>query len=432
MFGQPVIKELSNGIRYFWLPTEKFKTVTVKMYIHQELQAEVATKTALLPSVLERGTKRYPDSQRLRRELENLYGAELSTDVGKKGERHLLEVALEMIQPEYLKEKKLLQKGLHVMKSLLSEPLVEEGGFRRSYVDQEKDQLAREIKSLINDKTSYALERCVQEMCSGERFGIYKLGSLENLEKIEREELYNYSQQLLRENPIDLYIVGLQEQEEVESLLNDTFSFPRAPSLKEIPPTEVYMEDIREVTETEEKMPVNQGKLVMGYRTNIAYDHELYYPLAFYNGILGTFPHSKLFQNVREKASLAYFVFSRMERHKGIMVVAAGIDNKDYEQAVDIIKKQTEAISRGEITREEMENTRIGFMNQLRTQTDNPNSLINFYLDADIGGRRHSFEDVMDRLMKVTPEEVVEAAQKVKLDTVYFLRGENGGDNNHA
>ncbi len=432
MFGQPVKKELSNGIRFFWLPTDKFKTVTVKMYIHQELKSDLATRTALLPSVLERGTQRYPDSISLRRELENLYGAELSTDVGKKGERHLVEISLEMVHPGYLEEKNLLQNGLAIMKSLLSEPLVENGGFRPSYVNQEKDQLSQEIKGLINDKTSYALERCVQEMCSKERFGIYKLGSIEDLGVIEPEGLYNYSQQLLHENPIDLYIVGLQEQEEVETLVGDTFSFSRAPVVKEVPPTEVYMESAREVIEYEEVLQVNQGKLVMGYRTNIAYDHELYFPLAFYNGILGGFPHSKLFQNVREKASLAYFVFSRMERHKGIMIIAAGIDNADYEQAVDIIKKQTEAIARGEITREEMENTRIGFLNQLRSQTDNPNSLINFYLDADIGGRTHGFNEVMELLNKVTPEEVVAAAQKVKLDTIYFLRGEEGGNTNNG
>ena len=155
---------------------------------------------------------------------------------------------------------------------------------------------------------------------------------------------------------------------------------------------------------------------------------DSYYPLAFYNGILGVFPHSKLFQNVREKASLAYFVFSRLERHKGIMIIAAGIDPAHYRKSMEIIQAQTEAIARGDITREEMENTRIGFINQLRAQADNPNSLVNFYLDADIGGRQHSLDEVIEKLEQVTPEEVVAAARKVKLDTVYFLHGEGRED----
>ena len=427
MLGQPVVNELADGMRLFWLPTDKFKTVTFKLYIHQDLQEDLATKTALLPSVLERGTQRLPDRISLRRELEDLYGAELSTDVGKKGERHLMEISLEMVHEDYLGEKDLLRRGLEIMEDLLSDPLVEDGGFRSDYVEQEKVQLAQEIKSLINNKVSYALERCLQEMCREERFGIYKLGKLQDLDQIDPQQLYAYSREMISRNPMDLYLVGLQQQEEAESIVKDVFAFDRQSPLREITPTQVYRNQTREIITTEESMPVNQGNLVLGYRTNIPYDHELYYPLVMCNGILGGFPHSKLFQNVREKASLAYFVFSRLERHKGVMVNAAGIDPAHYQQALDIMQEQLTSITKGEISREEMENTRIGLINQLRSQLDNPNSLISFYLDADIGGRRHGFSDVMEKIQQVTPEQVVEAASKIQLDTVYFLRGEEGG-----
>ena len=426
MLGQPVVNELSNGMRLFWLPTDKFKTVSVKLFIHQELEDSLVTKNALLPSVLERGTQQHPDRISLRRELEDLYGAELSTDVGKKGERHLIEFSLEMVHENFFEEKDLLRRGLEVMEGLISNPLVEDEGFCRSYVEQEKVQLAQEIKSLVNNKIAYALERCVQEMCRGERYGLYKLGKVEDLEQINAVDLYEYSQELFSRNPVDIYLVGLQQQEEAESLVNDVFSLQRNTSIVEIPPTTVYREK-EEVTRREEIMSVSQGNLVLGYRTNIPYDHELYYPLVMCNGILGGFPHSKLFQNVREKSSLAYFVFSRLERHKGVMISAAGIDPSQYENSLEIMQKQLEAISKGEITEEEMENTRIGLINQLRTQQDNPNSLVNFYLDAEIGGRKHGFSDVIEKIQQVTVDEVVEAASRIKLDTIYFLHGEEGG-----
>jgi len=47
-----------------------------------------------------------------------------------------------------------------------------------------------------------------------------------------------------------------------------------------------------------------------------------------YNSILGGGLHSKLFQNVREKAGLAYYAFSRLEKFKGLMVVSCGIEIK--------------------------------------------------------------------------------------------------------
>ncbi len=427
MLGQPLIEEIAEGMRLIWLPTDKFKTVTLKMYIHQELREDLATKTALLPSVLERGTNSYPDSISLQRELDNLYGSVLSTGVSKRGEKHLMVISLEVVRPEYLSEDKLLNRGINIMGELLSNPLLEEGGFRRSFVNQEKKQLAQEIKSMINNKTSYALERCVQEMCRDERFGIYRLGYLEDLEKIDSQELYTYSCELLRSNPIDIYLVGLQRWEDVKTLINEAFSFSRVPPLKEIPPTEIFHDRKGELNKQEEILPVNQGYLVLGYRTNITCNHELYYPLVFCNGILGGFPHSKLFRQVREEANLAYFVFSRLEKHKGIMITMAGINPVNYQHSLDIMQEQLKAIQLGDISREEMENTRIGLVNQLKAQEDNPHSLIGFYLDASLGGSKQSVEEVIERLEGISVDEVMEAANQIKIDTVYFLHSNEGG-----
>ena len=133
-------------------------------------------------------------------------------------------------------------------------------------------------------------------------------------------------------------------------------------------------------------MPVQQSKLVLGYRTGTSFDSEDYYPLLMYNGILGGFPHSKLFVNVREKASLAYYVYSRLERLKGLMVIAAGIEAGEYQKALGIIEKQVEAMARGEISPAEMENTRRSLINALRVQEDSPYPLINAHLEGSIGG----------------------------------------------
>lgn len=430
MVERPAARELPNGIRFFRAPVKKYKTVNVNVFIHQELTESLATKTALLPSVQERGFARYPDTISLRRELENLYGASLSTDVGKKGERHLIAYSLEVVAPAYLGERangSVLMKGFNILKGLLSDPLLEDGGFKSAYVEQEKVQLANEIRGIINDKTVYSLERCVQEMCSKERFGINRLGKLADLEKIDPRGLFNYSQQLIRQNPMDIYVVGDLPDEMVESMIEEALTIPRESPIAGIPPTEVFGPPKGEVTVRIETLPVNQGKLVMGYRTNLEYRDPLYYALLLFNGILGTFPHSKLFQNVREKASLAYYVFSRLERHKGIMFIASGIEVENYQKALEIIQHQVDAMARGDITADEIENTRRGLISQLRVQEDNPNQLIAFYVDSDMGGRNHTLEEVINQIGKVTREEIVEAARKVKLDTIYFLRGEEGG-----
>ncbi|NLJ55461.1 MAG: insulinase family protein [Firmicutes bacterium] len=420
-------KTLPVNVNIHLLPTSKFKTTLVSVFLQQALAKELAAKTALLPAVLKRGTRQYPTFRDLKVRLEELYGAALSADVVKKGERQLVSFSLEIINDKFTPGEKLLQQGLSILKDVITDPLLENGGFRQDYVQQEKEQLTKEIRGLVNDKVSYALERCIQEMCSQERFGVYKYGSVEELQPVSTGELYTYYQNILQENPLDVFVVGEIDPENTFALIQDTFSFSRAGNLVELPPVEV--ENIpAEVSYQEEKLPINQGKLTLGYRTNISYQDEAYPALLFYNAVLGGFPHSKLFQNVREKASLAYYVFSRLEKHKGIQLIGSGIEVSDYEQALEIILQQVEEIKKGQISKEEMKNTKRALLNGLKIVGDSPYSLVGFYMDGLIGKRTEETEHLMQRIAEVKEEDIVAVAHRVYLDTIYFLRSTNGDE----
>ncbi len=417
---------LPNGIKLTFIPAVKFKTISLALFIHQELAAEKATFTALLPSVLERGSRSYPDNLTLRRELERLYGSSLTTDLHKKGERHLISCSLEMMHGKYVGEgDRMLRRGLSIIGGIIGDPLVENGGFKEEYVVQEKEQLEKTIKGLINNKALYAVEKCVQSMCSGERFGVFKYGRLEDLARVTPASLWRYYREILSANPVELYVVGDLDPEQVEGAARDTIIFSRGPQGDDLPETEVHVEP-GEIRFVQEKMPVSQAKLVMGYRTSIAYDDPLYFALLLYNGILGGFPHSKLFINVREKASLAYYAYSRLEKHKGLMIIAAGIEGADYEQARGIIEKQVAEMARGKISETELENSRRGLINQLRLQEDNPYQHINRHLDGEISGKRYSTAEMIEGLESAGLEEIGAAAERVRLDTVYLLQNEEG------
>lgn len=418
-------KTLPANIRVHMLPTAKFKTVLVTVLLQQVLEKKLAAKTALLPAVLERGTTNYPSYRDLKMRLENLYGAELSTDVVKKGERQVLSFSLEVVNDKFAPGENLLREGLLILRDVISDPYLENGVFKKEYVRQEKEQLAKEIQGLINDKVNYALERCIQEMCPAERFGVYKYGTLEELEGITPEELYTYYCSLIRKNPLDIFVVGDIDTDETFELIREAFNFQRDPEPAVLPPVEVYNIPA-EVRYREEKLPVNQGKLTLGYRTNTSYSDEDYVGLLFYNGILGGFPHSKLFQNVREKASLAYYSFSRLEKHKGVQLIGAGIEVKNYQQALEIILEQVELIRKGKITREEMENTRRALISMYKVVSDSPYNLVNFYMDGLVGKRDERVDYFIRKIEDIREEDVVAAAHKVCLDTVYFLRSEEG------
>lgn len=427
-----LVNYLPNGIRLIFLPSKKFKTISIGLFLHQELNRDLAAFNALLPAVLEQGSQAYPDYLTLQRELENLYGADLSADIIKSGEKHILAFVLETAHDRFLGENgDLLKRGLSVLSSVIGDPLVAGGAFRQDYVNQEKSQLVKDIRALINDKGAYAYERCLALMCAEERFGVYKLGQAADYDRIDPESLYSYYTKIIGSNLIDLYVIGDLEAEKVFADSAAAFSFSRNGTAAVLPETDINFQG-GEVRFFEEEMAVNQAKLVLGYRTNTAFRDPLHCALLVYSGILGGFPHSKLFMQVREEAGLAYYIHSRLERHKGLIVIAAGIAPDDYDKVRDIIDRQLAAMVTGRITAAELDHTKRGLINQLLSRQDSPGQLISFHLDGSVGGRAYTINELIGGIEAAGREEIAAVAERIRLDTVYLLRPPKGGSPHEA
>jgi len=418
---------LSNGIRLIFIPTDKFKTISMVLFLHQELSRDLAASNALLPSVLEQGSRLYPDYLTLQRKLENLYGATIGADIMKSGERHILTFAAETAHDQFLGENgRLLFDGMSVLGSVIGDPLVVDGAFREDYVKQEKNQLIKDIKSMLNDKISYALERCLALMCEKESYGVYRLGRIEDYDYIEPTGLYSYYCDLLARNPIDLYVIGDLNHEHVMKTAEKVFCFNRNGEQKKMPAVSI-MRPVNEVRFYEEEMSINQSKLVLGFRTYTGFHDDLYCSLLVYSGILGGFPHSKLFMKVREEAGLAYYINSRLEKHKGLMFIAAGINYDERDKAREIIDRQIDDMAKGNISDKELDNTKSGLINNMLSKQDSPSQLISFHLDGIIGGRNYSVEELTAGIEAVGREDIKAVAERIKLDTVYLLRPREGG-----
>ena len=418
---------LANGIRLIFMPTTKFKTISMGLFLHQELKPDLAALNALVPAVLQQGSRLYPDYLTLQRELEKLYGADLSTDIMKSGERHILAFTLETPHDKYLGESGgLLNKGMAILGSVAADPLVVDGAFREDYVRQEKSQLKKDIRAMLNDKVSYAMERCISLMCADENFGVYKLGKLDDYDQIKAEALYGYYRDLFARSPIDLYVVGDLEANTVLDAAGAVFGFSRNGISNSLPETEI-MRPVEETRYIEEEMNVNQSKLVLGFRTYTGYRDPLHCALLVYSGVLGGFPHSKLFMQVREEAGLAYYINSRLEQHKGLMVISAGINYTDHRKARDIIDRQIKDMGAGEISDTELGNTKQGLINQLRSRQDSPGHMISFHLDGSVGGKVYTVEELIAGIEAVRRDEIMEVAERIKLDTEYLLKPREGG-----
>jgi predicted Zn-dependent peptidase len=433
--------KLPSGDTLHLNSSPKLKTVLIQAEFTSDLDATV-TRKALLPMVLRRGTRRLADMKSIHRFLEGLYGAGQGSDVGKIGEWHSLKFSLEVVNDRFIPRAAgpaggrpaaarrrrpakrpapgVLREALGFLREIMFDPRLPGGSFDPHYVDQEKENLRRTIEGLVDDKSHYAFERCVREMCAGEEFRRYELGEVGDLAEIDAPRLTAAYREWAARCPMDLYISGDIDVRSVRGLCAEVFDDRRPGDLPlRGPPAPVAVGAPRTV---EEKMDVNQGRLVLGFRHGIGYGGGDLEALVMMNGILGAFPHSKLFQNVREKASLAYDAHSQVERTKGLLFILCGIAVENYQRALQIILQQVEAVKAGQVSDEELVATRESLLNHLTLLEDDPGALMEIDRVWRLHGREFDLPAYRRRLAKVDRDRVAAAAGRLQLDTVYFLR----------
>ncbi len=418
----PARINLADSVYLNVIETEKFKTNFISAEFFIPLRAETAAKAALLPSVLLRGTEKYPDMAALNKMFDYLYGSHISPRNYKLGETHVIGFSSYVLADKYaLEPTPVLSQLLGVLEEVIFNPVTDGGVFSADYVETEKRNLCDRIKSQINNKNYYAVKRCRDEMCRGEAYAVSELGEVDDVMAITPESLYEFYKWLITSTRVELYFVGSTDTAALTSQLQDMFgrcANTTAPELL----TQV-IRSAEKSKEVIEDQPVKQGKLSLGFRTGCTLSDRDYHVFAMFRELYGGSPSSKLFMNVRERLSLCYYCSAIAEAHKGIMIVSSGIEVSNKQKAQDEILRQLELTKAGEITEAELVAARNSLINGYRELYDDANSLKSWYTSRMLAGRDDSPEDAAAALQTVTAADIAEMAKRVTLDTVYFLNG---------
>jgi len=418
-------QRLDEGVNLYLIKEPKFKTVWISLFLYRQLD-ENTTKNALLPYVIKRGNQDYQDLKAIEKFLGEKYGATLSVDVVKKGDLQLLYFNSNVISDKYtLNGEGVVSAVLSFILDLIRKPFIGDNGFKEEFFGQEKQNLRKLISARINDKIQYSLERCYEEMYKGRPFSRYRYGDIEELDQITSRELADYYYKLLSETPIDIFVVGDVDISDLKDVLDRGLEINRQNIL--YPMQEQYNPDRDVPREVVEAMDVNQGKLVMGFKTGVDYKSAQYVPMLVYTSILGGGTHSKLFNNVREKASLAYYSFARMEKFKGLMVIGSGIETTNYQKTVQIINQQLEEMNKGNISEYEIDGAKKALVNDILSMKDNQAQTVDFLLNRIISGHGMTPQTLIKEIERVTVQEVREVSGKVEPVVTYFLTSTKSG-----
>ena len=417
--------EILPGVWLNMVQTDRFKTGCFSINLLRPLERSAAAPNALIPSILLRGCADYPDMQAISRHLDTLYGASVGTLIRKKGEVQSVGLYADFLEDRYADGEPVFSRMMEFIRELLFDPCEENGGFIADFVDGERCNLINTLDARINDKRSYAVSRLIRAMCDGETYAVPRLGEKDTLEDCSPVDLYKRWFRILASSRIELFYLGQKSREDVISAIGGMLAdLPRANVLDTVD-TKLVIPD-RPVRYVEEAMDVTQGKLTLGLRTDITVTDPRYPAMMLLNTVFGAGMTSKLFLQIREEQSLCYYASSSMDKFKGVMVVGSGIEFSNYEVARDGILHQLDLCKKGEITAQEMESARNYLISALRTGNDSPGRLDDFAVGQAIAGMNGSMEQLSAEIQKVTLDQVVDAANTLKLDTVYFLKGVEG------
>lgn len=412
---------LSEGAEGLFIKNERFNTTSVSFNFYLPLSADTAAAYALLPFILTTCGAEYPDFSVLNFKLSRLYGARLEASAEKLGDFQLLRMRISVINDKYtFDSESLLKRAIDMLLSLIFKPKTENGAFCEEDLSREKRKAIEHIKGEISEKRIYAKNRLIEEMYKGSAYGVPKCGTVEDVEKITGESLYKAWEDMLKKAFVRVQVIGASIPPRLFETVAESFENVNrcdVTDCKTSKPTAA----VEEPNEVAERMAVKQGKLVMGFSSDMYGDDDVSLPLMVATDIFGGGPYSRLFANVREKMSLCYYCSASAVRQKGLVTVDSGVEAENAEKAQKEILAQLDAVKKGEFTDFEFEASLKSLRDSLNSYNDSQVLLDTWYALKAGNRTLYSPEEIADKIAEITREDIVNAAKGIKLHTVYKL-----------
>ena len=413
--------EITKGVRLHFIQSEKFKTNKIKVRFSAPMSKETVAGRVLTASMLETVNAVYPTSQAFRERLANLYGADYSTSLSRRGLVHYLDINLSFVRDKFLSRKNVLTDAmLDFLKASLFSPLVSQDAFDESAFEIEKKNILNDLEAEIENHFYHAHRELDKLFYEEEEMQMPRVGTIELIQKETAASSFAAFQQMLQENQIDFFFIGDFNEVAVREKIQ---SFNFAPRQQEL--QLVYQQEYSNVLrEGLEQKDVHQSIIELAYHFPIQYGEGEHLPLVVLNALLGGFAHSKLFVNLREREGLAYTISSNFDIFSGMMRIYAGIDRSNRTRTVALINRQILDLKRGNFSLEELNQTKKMLKNSVLLAQDRQNTILErAYMSSVLGKKFLSLKAWLEALEQVRKDDIIKAAGQLKLQAIYFMEG---------
>ena len=413
--------ELCSGVFLRYLHSSRFKQGVITIQFVRPMDRQEASMNAILPEILLRGCRQYPDLRQITLHLDDLYGAAVSGQVRRVGDYQTVGLGCAFMEDRFaLQGDQILAPALDFLGQLLLQPVTEKGVFAREFISGEKRNMISALESTRNDKAAYASNQLLKTMCRGDSYSIPRLGTIPQVKKITAPKLWDHYGKVLRESPVEIFYVGSAPMEQVADLLRPVFASLQR-NVEALPPQTALQ--VGKPGRKTEMMDIAQAKVALGLVTPITNRDDRFAAMQVLNTVFGGGMNSKLFAKVREEKGLCYSVGSGYYGGKGIVTVHAGVENARCEEAEAAILAQLDACKMGQITPAELAAAKNAMLSGLRAVYDSPGAMERYFSANALSGVEMTPEQHAEKIRAVTVADLVEAASAVQMHAAFFLKG---------
>lgn len=411
--------------------TDKFKVSYLGFRFIMPKNAYRTPLTKLMLSVMMRGSMHYPTVTDINRRLDELYDTTVSLGNSSTGDRCVFSISCKILNNKFLLDgdtTDVLLETVKLIEDVLCNPLLDgDGLLRADYVESEKRIAIDSIRSIVNDQRAYAIKKCLENMLSGTRFGISSSGDEQTVEAFTARELTENIRYFKENAIVECFYIGAEDPLRVAEVIGDRFDSFTVSCADKKYSEYAFVSHRASVLKASESMNVSQTRIAMGYTAGTVLSDKDNFAMALANDVFGGSSVSKLFMNVREKKSLCYYCYSAYRNDRGTICVECGVSPENCDAAIDEISHQLCELQAGNISDAEIETSKRAIISGLVQQKDNPMVMSAFTLRRLLAGIEQTAEDCIEIIKSVTREEIIAAAQKINLDTIFVLEG-NGND----
>lgn len=397
------------------IKTKKFKTITIDVDFYREIKKEEITKRNLLKMILLDSSKNYKTEKELIIESENLYDIKVSSSISRIGNFSNLSFQTNFLSEKYT-EKEMNKESIIFFLDLIFNPLVNNNSFLN--IEKQKNKLRQEILSIKDNKVRYSILKLMEKM-KGKPYSYNTFGEIEDLDEITGKNLYDYYKKVLNEDQIDIFVLGDFDTYEIRNIFKNYFKINTFK--KENKNIVVPELDIRKrVTRYHEYDKVNQSQLTILCSLNGLTDFERKYVIKLYNELLGGSSSSILFETVREKNSFCYYINSSVKAYDNILIINSGIEGKNIDKCIKLIKKSLKQISEGKIKEEDISASKNTIISAIKSSNDTPLGIINTCF-SKVLVKSDNDEERIEKFSSITKEDIIKVSKKVSLHTILTL-----------